>query len=104
MFSEGAAKLWFFLFIVCLFGGLIAGYGYTTASADADQLVKSYRLLHETATSAASNYNNLNTQYQSLSETYTKLLVDYTKVSADYKKMVDDYNKLAAEYDKLANK
>ncbi len=98
------SKLWFFLFVVCLIGALIAGYGYMTASAEADQLVKSYRLLHETATSAANSFNNLNTQYQSLSASYTKLMLDYTKVSADYKKMVDDYNKLAAEYDKLAKK
>ncbi|MDD4859559.1 MAG: hypothetical protein PHR56_05075 [Dehalococcoidales bacterium] len=97
MWSEGSAKIWFFLFAVCLLLAAVASFGYLGKNSDVERLNDSYRILQETSATCSSQYNTLNTQYKNLTDTFTKMSVDYQKVVADYNKLVNDYNALLAK-------
>ena len=104
MFSEGAAKVWFFLFVIVLIVAAVAGIGYVNQQTRIQQLESAYDLVKDKSEEYGDQYNSILADYEKAAEQYEKLVVDYTKVVTDYQGVVDKYNKLVIEFNELAKK
>ncbi len=102
MWYEGAAKLWFFLFLICLAGAIVASYLYVQEKTDAGQTASAYETLKNSSAATEEKYNAVLAQYGTLSTDYTRLLGDHIKTANDYGEVINKYNQLVESYNVLA--